>query len=204
MKNSKLSIILAILVILIILLLLKILFVKDYEHFNWSWAFTIFPSNGYLRGFNLKGAIIPIKYNYNNRSWEIFRLRNSGWYLCDGSHGTPDLRNKFILGGNSFNSNHTGGFDKVRLTPEEMPRHTHNNIINDPGHSHTLGGASGGTTRNNMMASVQGSDRSSTIKGRSIIQPSQSGISIEIEEAGDNQAHENMPPYHVLAYFMLK
>jgi len=32
------------------------------------------------------------------------------WRLCDGSRGTPDLRDKFIVGaGNSYNPNDIGG-----------------------------------------------------------------------------------------------
>jgi len=35
----------------------------------------------------------------------------SGWLLCDGTNGTPDLRDYFIVGaGNSFAVGNTGGF----------------------------------------------------------------------------------------------
>lgn len=34
----------------------------------------------------------------------------SGWHLCDGTNGTPDLRNRFIVGaGNSYAPGNTGG-----------------------------------------------------------------------------------------------
>ena len=34
----------------------------------------------------------------------------SGWSLCDGNNGTPDLRDRFIVGaGNSYSQNATGG-----------------------------------------------------------------------------------------------
>ena len=34
----------------------------------------------------------------------------SGWYLCDGNNGTPDLRDRFIVGaGNSYSHGATGG-----------------------------------------------------------------------------------------------
>ena len=34
----------------------------------------------------------------------------SGWYLCNGQNGTPDLRDRFIVGaGNSYSQNATGG-----------------------------------------------------------------------------------------------
>ena len=36
----------------------------------------------------------------------------SGWHLCDGSVGTPDLRNKFVPGaGDTYDPNDTGGAD---------------------------------------------------------------------------------------------
>ena len=34
----------------------------------------------------------------------------SGWYLCNGQNGTPDLRDRFIVGaGNSYSHGATGG-----------------------------------------------------------------------------------------------
>ena len=36
----------------------------------------------------------------------------SGWHLCDGSVGTPDLRGKFIVGaGGTYDPGDTGGAD---------------------------------------------------------------------------------------------
>ena len=35
----------------------------------------------------------------------------SGWYLCDGTNGTPDLRDRFVVGsGNTYAVGNTGGF----------------------------------------------------------------------------------------------
>lgn len=33
----------------------------------------------------------------------------SGWYLCDGTNGTPDLRDRFIVGASTTNENTSGG-----------------------------------------------------------------------------------------------
>mgnify|MGYP003302997876 CR=1 FL=1 len=53
----------------------------------------------------------------------------SGWYLCDGNNGTPDLRNRFIVGaGNSYNVGVTGGFDSVSLSESQIPSHTHSSV----------------------------------------------------------------------------
>lgn len=41
----------------------------------------------------------------------------SGWSLCDGNNGTPDLRNKFIVGaGDTYDPDDTGG-----ATPHDHP-----------------------------------------------------------------------------------
>lgn len=51
----------------------------------------------------------------------------SGWMLCDGTNGTPDLRNRFIYGGKDSNAN-SGGSSTVTLTINEMPKHSHQTI----------------------------------------------------------------------------
>ena len=68
----------------------------------------------------------------------------SGWALCDGSSGTPDLRNRFVVGaGDSYAVNSTGGSASVTLTDAQMPNHTHDGsgLSAGPGggHSHTAG-----------------------------------------------------------------
>ena len=52
------------------------------------------------------------------------------WYLCNGQNGAPDLRKRFLVGkdGNfpEYSSiGKTGDLDKVKLTINEMPSHTH-------------------------------------------------------------------------------
>lgn len=50
----------------------------------------------------------------------------TGWALCDGKNGTPDLRDKFIVGaGNAYRPGDAGGEVTVRLTTNELPAHTH-------------------------------------------------------------------------------
>lgn len=61
------------------------------------------------------------------------------WYLCNGQNDAPDLRGRFIVGKNEKNSDYnaigkTGGLDKVVLSEDQMPKHTHI----DRGHSHQI------------------------------------------------------------------
>lgn len=72
----------------------------------------------------------------------------SGWALCDGASGRPDLRNRFIVGaGSGYAVGATGGADTVTLTADNMPSHTHSisgsgttsGQSNDHSHSGTTG-----------------------------------------------------------------
>lgn len=50
----------------------------------------------------------------------------SGWAICDGSGGTPDLREKFIRGANTLVPvGSTGGANDVTLSIDMIPDHTH-------------------------------------------------------------------------------
>ena len=50
----------------------------------------------------------------------------NGWHLCDGSNGTPDLRNRFIVGaGSTYGTGDTGGTNSVQLTLNQIPSRTH-------------------------------------------------------------------------------
>ena len=67
----------------------------------------------------------------------------TGWYLCDGSNGTPDLRNRFILGaGGSYSVGATGGSSTINISHS----HTYSFTSSWNGdHNHTYSG----TTRKN-------------------------------------------------------
>ena len=49
----------------------------------------------------------------------------SGWAICNGQNGTPDLRNRFIVGTGAYNLGNTGGANSVTLTATQMPNHAH-------------------------------------------------------------------------------
>lgn len=101
----------------------------------------------------------------------------SGWLLCNGSNGTPDLRNRFIVGaGSSYDVGATGGSETVTLMVEQMPSHDH---------------------KLPMVDYNTGSGMAFPLK--------QGGPTVSfnnIEPAGGSQPHENRPPYYALCFIM--
>lgn len=63
----------------------------------------------------------------------------TGWHICDGTNGTPDLRGRFVLGvGESSATGHTnhplgsvGGEEKHTMTTDEIASHNHDISIGD-------------------------------------------------------------------------
>lgn len=101
----------------------------------------------------------------------------SGWYLCDGTNGTPDLRNRFIVGsGDEYSIGNTGGEKTHTLTISEMPEHSHA-ISNFP----------------TGIGSIHAQGFSDAIGSRT---------TLNTEKTGGGQAHENRPPYYALAFIM--
>jgi microcystin-dependent protein len=67
---------------------------------------------------------------------------DTNWQICDGSNGTPDLRDRFVVGsGSSYLTGDVGGANSVALTVSEMPGHNHyfSDISSETGgHSHSF------------------------------------------------------------------
>jgi hypothetical protein len=54
------------------------------------------------------------------------------WQLCDGTNDTPDLRDKFIVGGGGgYTPGSKGGSINSKLTLENIPSHSHFKNINE-------------------------------------------------------------------------
>jgi hypothetical protein len=112
----------------------------------------------------------------------------AGYVLCNGSNGTPDLRDRFVVGaGSTYAVNATGGSaDAVVVS------HTHS--ITDAGHSHivSLPTATIPTNSNQSPGPGSGGNQSSSTEV--------TGISINT--AGVSGTNANLPPYYALCYIM--
>ena len=89
----------------------------------------------------------------------------SGWYLCNGSNSTPDLRNRFIVGagsGSSYSVGNTGGSNTVTLSTSQIPahshttnNHSHNASVSDPGHGHSVSVSDPGHQHNTSVTGAK-------------------------------------------------
>lgn len=152
----------------------------------------------------------------------------TGWYLCDGTNGTPDLRNRFIVGaGTSYAIGATGGADTVTLSESQIPSHTHSIsatssgagahnhsiTISDPGHKHIYYSGNGigapgyptveGDLNNNILATPETAPATTGITASaSAVGDHTHTITASATTTGGSLAHENRPPYYALAYIM--
>jgi len=83
-----------------------------------------FKLTEFTRGVPINGIIM---WNYNS-------YLPLGFAVCDGSFGTPNLVNKFILGGSTAGA--TGGANSFTIATANLPSHSHT-IVSDGNHNHT-------------------------------------------------------------------
>jgi len=76
----------------------------------------------------------------------------AGWALCDGTNGTPDLKDRFVLGAAAGEDpGATGGNHTYALSVNQLPSHNHSFTTYSAGdHSHGAGCSSGGNHRHSI------------------------------------------------------
>jgi hypothetical protein len=124
----------------------------------------------------------------------------AGYVLCNGNNGTPDLRDRFIVGaGSTYAVNATGGSaDAVVVS------HTHGatstSIVTDPGHFHGIsdGVADGLDPGTGQFSAATGTSSSSTTNTTNITV----ATTTTNANAGVSATNANLPPYYALCYIM--
>jgi microcystin-dependent protein len=129
----------------------------------------------------------------------------SGWLLCNGSSGTPDLRNRFVIGAFSDDS----GTAKTTVTGTStqtggskdaiVVSHTHTATVTDPGHTHTL-------TPNPQLGTSTGGSSLAISTGRAIenttLTTNTTGVTVTNSTEGSSSTNANLVPYFALAFIM--
>jgi hypothetical protein len=116
----------------------------------------------------------------------------AGWYLCDGANGTPDLRDKFVVGaGSTYSVAAVGGTaDAVVVT------HNHTATVTDPGHFHT----DSANTFTPFPWNGTGTRQAQYVAANTAT--ATTGITVANASAGVSGTNANLPPYYALAYVM--
>ena len=104
----------------------------------------------------------------------------AGWHLCDGTSGTPDLRDRFVIGaGSTYAPGATGGNAQITLTENQLPAHKHT-------YSNAFGVISNYGMYNGGASVIESISSNSTDSG----------------SAGSGSPVDILPPYYALCYIM--
>lgn len=139
----------------------------------------------------------------------------SGWYLCDGTNSTPDLRDRFIVAaGSTYSVAATGGSaDAIVVT------HTHaaTSVVTDAGHTHFIAADVYDSSMTALSATNQvklgdsgdvdtryklyGTSTAATLGKTS---SATTGVTVATTNAnsGSSGTGANLPPYYALAFIM--
>jgi hypothetical protein len=123
----------------------------------------------------------------------------TGWFLCNGSNGTPDLRNRFIVGaGSTYSEGNTGGSANATL-----PSHTHTAIstVTDPGHNHDFFNDAGSAQFSTTVQPYVLLERA-TVDQPTTTETTGITVATTIASTGSSPTNANLPPYYALAYIM--
>jgi hypothetical protein len=128
----------------------------------------------------------------------------AGYVLCNGNNGTPDLRDRFIVGaGSTYAVNATGGSADAIVVSHT---HTATSVVTDPGHLHDRN--PGGATERYYITGSGYSDIGggslSSLESGAITSTETTGITVAttVASAGNSGTNGNLPPYYALCYIM--
>ncbi len=134
-----------------------------------------------------------------------------GWALCNGENGTPDLRNRFVMGYNDEQQaiRTAGGANSYNLTKAQLPAVKLTGTTSSAGsHSHNYGDIYHSETNGQVwVPNNRGSgDTDHDNKGWETRRTTESAgahtHTFTTENLGSGAAIDNRPAYMVLAYIM--
>lgn len=122
----------------------------------------------------------------------------TGWLLCDGSSGTPDLRDRFLIGaGSTYSVNGTGGSANATLVA-----HTHTGTTSIPNQPHVhfynkleSVGSGGNVTVQEGSSWLFGVDSTSLNNVDHV-------HTFTSDSTGGSGTNANLPPFYALAFIM--
>jgi hypothetical protein len=128
----------------------------------------------------------------------------SGWAICNGSNGTPDLRNRFVVGaGSTYAVNATGGSADAIVVSHNHTASSSSSVT-DPGHVHATGNKLLDPSGTGTIITPYGGSGSYSYQNNT--NSATTGISVStsttVNSSGSSGTNANLPPYYALAYIM--
>jgi hypothetical protein len=120
----------------------------------------------------------------------------TSWFLCDGTNGTPDLRNRFIAAaGSKYSLSSVGGNkDAVNIAHT----HTGSTSSSSASHTHTFTFMNSGssTTNTDIIRNLsEGVGETTSTSGSH-------SHGLTTNTVGESGVDKNIPPYMALAFIM--
>lgn len=124
----------------------------------------------------------------------------SGWQLCNGQNGAPDLRDSFIVGaGNSYSVGQTGGSTDAIVVSHT---HTATSVVTDPGHFHAESVSGGAGSVSGYVITPNQNWSSTALTPTHNTDSATTGVTVATtnQSTGTSGSGANLPPYYALAY----
>lgn len=154
---------------------------------------------------NIQSRILPPGTNPQLYTGSVESIP-TGWQLCDGSNGTPDLRGRFIVGLHPDDADYNaigkvGGAKKV--TPTGSNASTNVNITVPVTGYGTSGGVIGTVAAGRLIVGSGVFENAEALESLRAAGAGQS-VSSAHTHTFTGIEHENRPPYYTLAYIIYK
>lgn len=123
----------------------------------------------------------------------------TGWLLCDGTNGTPDLRDRFVVGaGSTYAVAATGGSTDAIVVSHT---HTASSAVVDPGHTHNIDiYYQDSSPDRNYVRSSSAQNQTGPASTQSAV--TNISVNTTVNSTGSSGTNANLPPYYALAYIM--
>jgi hypothetical protein len=125
----------------------------------------------------------------------------AGWLLCDGTNGTPNLIERFVIGAAGSGTFIVGGQGGSANAIVVSHTHTATSVVTDNGHAHNIPSDNG--VFGSDLGYIGNFNRQINITSFPVT-TSTTGITVATTNAstGSSGTNANLPPYYALAYIM--